>query len=70
MNRQIQDAQQKYDLNKAAELQYGKLPQLQKELEAEEEKVKNEDLSLVHESVTEDETPALYPSGQVSPLQS
>ena len=44
-----------YDLNKAAELQYGKLPQLQKELEAEEEKVKNQDLSLVHESVTEDE---------------
>lgn len=40
VNRQIQDAQQKYDLNKAAELQYGKLPQLQKELEAEEEKVK------------------------------
>ena len=55
VNRQIQDAQQKYDLNKAAELQYGKLPQLQKELEAEEEKVKNEDLNLVHESVTEDE---------------
>ena len=55
VHRQIQDAQQKYDLNKAAELQYGKLPQLQKELEAEEEKVKNEDLSLVHESVTEDE---------------
>ncbi len=55
VNRQIQDAQQKYDLNKAAELQYGKLPQLQKELEAEEEKIKNEDLSLVHESVTEDE---------------
>ena len=55
VNRQIQDPQQKYDLNKAAELQYGKLPQLQKELEAEEEKVKNEDLSLVHESVTEDE---------------
>ena len=53
VNRQIQDAQQKYDLNKAAELQYGKLPQLQKELEAEEEKVRNEDLSLVHESVTE-----------------
>ena len=41
VNRQIQDAQQKYDLNKAAELQYGKLPQLQKELQAEEEKVKN-----------------------------
>ena len=55
VNRQIQDAQQKYDLNKAAELQYGKLPQLQKELEAEEEKVRNQDLSLVHESVSEDE---------------
>ena len=44
-----------YDLNKAAELQYGKLPELQKQLEEEEEKVKNQDLSLVHESVTEDE---------------
>ena len=55
VGRQIQDAQQKYDLNKAAELQYGKLPQLQKELEAEEEKVRNQDLSLVHESVSEDE---------------
>ena len=55
LHRQIQDAQQKYDLNKAAELQYGKLPQLEKELEAEEEKVKNQDLSLVHESVTEEE---------------
>ena len=51
----IQDAKQRYDLNKAAELQYGRLPQLQKELEAEEERVRNEDLSLVHESVTEDE---------------
>ena len=55
VNRQIQDAQQKYDLNKAAELQYGKLPQLQKELEAEEEKVRSQDMSLVHESVSEDE---------------
>ncbi len=55
LNREIQDAQQKYDLNRAAELQYGRLPQLQKELEEEEEKVKNQDLSLVHESVTEDE---------------
>ena len=55
VNREIQDAQQKYDLNRAAELQYGKLPQLQKELAAEEEKVRGEDLSLVHESVTEDE---------------
>ncbi len=55
VHRQIQDAQQKYDLNKAAELQYGKLPQLEKELKEEEEKVKNADLSLVHESVTDDE---------------
>ena len=51
----IQKAQQSYDLEKAAELQYGKLPELQKMLEAEETKVKDEDLSLVHESVTEDE---------------
>ena len=42
-------------MNKAAELQYGKLPQVEKELREEEEKVKNQDLSLVHESVTEDE---------------
>ncbi len=55
VNRDIASAQQLYDLNKAAELQYGRLPQLQKELEAEEEKVKSQDLSLVHESVTEDE---------------
>ena len=51
----IQKAQQSYDLEKAAELQDGKLPELQKMLEAEEAKVKDEDLSLVHESVTEDE---------------
>ena len=55
VNREIQTAQQQYDLNKAAELQYGRLPQLQKQLEAEEEKVKDEDMSLVHESVTEEE---------------
>ena len=55
MNRQIQLAQQKYDLNKAAELQYGELPKLQKQLQIEEEKVKNQDLSLVHESVTDEE---------------
>ncbi len=55
VNRQIQAAQQSYDLEKAAQLQYGRLPQLQKELEEEEEKVKNKDLSLVHESVTEEE---------------
>ena len=55
VHRQIQDAQQRYDLNKAAELQYGRLPQLEKELREEEERVKNQDLSLVHESVTDDE---------------
>lgn len=55
LNREIQDAHQKYDLNRAAELQYGKLPQLQKELSEEEERVKSQDLSLVHENVTEDE---------------
>ena len=55
VNAEIEAAERKYDLNKAAELQYGKLPELQKQLEAEEEKVKNQDLSLVHESVTEDE---------------
>ena len=55
VNGEIQAAQQAYDLNKAAELQYGKLQELQKKLAEEEEKVKNQDLSLVHESVTEDE---------------
>ena len=55
MNKQIEKAKQNYDLNKAAELQYGELPKLQQQLSIEEEKVKNEDLSLVHESVTDDE---------------
>ena len=52
---EIKTAQQNYDLEKAAELQYGKLPQLEKQLEAEEEEVKNRDLSLVHENVSEEE---------------
>ena len=55
VNKDIEKAQQSYDLNKAAELQYGRLPQLQKQLEQEEAKVKDEDKSLVHESVTDDE---------------
>ena len=55
MNRQIQKAKNDYDLNRAAELQYGELPKLQQMLEAEEKKFKNEDLSLVHESVTDEE---------------
>ena len=53
--REIKQAQQNYDLEKAAELQYGVLPQMEKQLEAEEEQVKNRDLSLVHESVSEEE---------------
>ena len=55
IHKDIEKAQQSYDLNKAAELQYGKLPQLQKQLEAEEAKVKDEEKSLVHESVTDEE---------------
>ena len=55
VNKDIEKAHHSYDLEKAAELQYGKLPQLQKQLEQEEEKVKDEDLSLVHESVTDEE---------------
>ncbi|MDY3996604.1 MAG: ATP-dependent chaperone ClpB [Dorea longicatena] len=55
VNKDIERAQHSYDLEKAAELQYGKLPQLQKQLEEEEAKVKDEDLSLVHESVKDEE---------------
>ncbi len=55
VNSEIQKAQQEGDLNKAAELQYGTLPGLKKELAEEEEKMKDDDLSLVHEKVTEDE---------------
>ncbi|SFA98750.1 ATP-dependent Clp protease ATP-binding subunit ClpB [Acetitomaculum ruminis DSM 5522] len=55
VNSQIAKATQEYNLELAAELSYGKLPNLKKELEKEEEKVKNMELSLVHESVTEDE---------------
>ncbi len=52
---EIQMAQRDYDLNRAAELQYGKLPELQKQLEAEEEKVRKEEHTLVHENVSEEE---------------
>ena len=52
---EIKIAQQNYDLEKAAELQYGVLPQMEKQLEAEEEVLKNRDLSLVREKVTEEE---------------
>ena len=55
VNSKIQIAQRNYDLNKAAELQYGRLPELKKQLEEEEERVAKEDRSMVRESVTEDE---------------
>ena len=55
INTQIAQAKREYDLNKAAELQYGKLPQAQKALEEAEKKSSNRDMSLVHESVTEEE---------------
>ena len=55
VNSEIQIAQREGNLEKAAELAYGKLPELKKQLEIEEEKVKSEDLSLVHESVSEEE---------------
>ena len=55
INKQIQKAKQNYDLEKAAELQYGKLPKLQQQLEIEEKQVKESDRSLVHEAVTDDE---------------
>jgi len=55
LNNQITIAQQGYDLEKAAELQYGRLPDLQRQLVQEEDKIKSKNLSLVHESVTEEE---------------
>ncbi len=55
VNSQIEIAQREGDLEKAAQLSYGTLPDLRRQLAVEEERVKNEDLSLVHESVSEDE---------------
>lgn len=55
MNREIQMAQQRYDLEKAAKLQYGELPKLQKELAEAEAQMKKGNQSLVHEKVTEEE---------------
>ncbi|BCN28932.1 ATP-dependent chaperone ClpB [Anaeromicropila herbilytica] len=55
LHNEIQIAQRNYDLNKAAELQYGKLPALEKELAIEEERVRKEERVLVHENVSEDE---------------
>ncbi|MEG0961672.1 MAG: ATP-dependent chaperone ClpB [Lachnospiraceae bacterium] len=55
LNSEIAKAQQNYDLEKAAELQYGKKPQLESQLEIEEEQAKHKELSLVHENVSEEE---------------
>ena len=55
VNKQIQKAQQNYDLEKAAELQYGELPKLQHMLEVEEKAAKENENRLVHEAVTDDE---------------
>ncbi len=70
MNNQIQVAQREYNLEKAAELQYGKLPQIKQELERLEAQVSEKDRSLVHECVTEEEIAKIVPDGQVFRLQS
>ncbi len=55
VRKELEQAQQKNDYETAAKLQYGELPQLEKNLQTEEENLKTRDLSLVHERVTEDE---------------
>ena len=55
VNNQIQVAERNYDLETASKLKYGELPNLNKQLEIEEEKIKKQELSLIHESVTEEE---------------
>ena len=55
LNNEIQIAQREGNLEKAAELSYGKLPALKKQLEIEEENTKKQELSLVHENVSEEE---------------
>lgn len=55
LNKEIEMAERNYDLNKAAELKYGRLPELQKQLAAEEERLKNQGNTLVHENVSEEE---------------
>ncbi len=69
INKEIEKAQHSYDLEKAAELQYGKLPQLKKQLEDEEAKVKDEDRDLVHESVTHDASEDRIPVDRYSGCQ-
>ena len=55
VNQEIQNAKSDYNLEKAAELQYGRLPELTKQLNEAEEKAHSKDMQLIHESVTEDE---------------
>ncbi len=55
LNSEIQIAQREGNLERAAEISYGRLPALKKQLEIEEEAVKSRELSLVHESVSEEE---------------
>ena len=55
LNSKAEIAERNHELEEAGRIRYGELPKLQKQLEIEEEKVKGEDLSLVHEAVTEDE---------------
>lgn len=55
INNEIQVAEREYNLNRAAELKYGKLPEIKKQLEQEEERVKSEEHTIVHESVSEEE---------------
>ena len=68
INKQIQKAKQNYDLEKAAELQYGELPKLQQQLEVEEKQVKESDRSLVHEAVTDDEIARIISRWTGSPV--
>ena len=55
LNAQIEIAKRDYNLEKAAQLQYGELPKVQKALEEAEAKIKGKDLSMVHEEVSDDE---------------
>ncbi|MDD7769581.1 ATP-dependent chaperone ClpB [Suipraeoptans intestinalis] len=55
VNQEIEKARNTYDLEKAAQLQYGRLPQLEKELREEEERTREDEETLVHECVTDEE---------------
>lgn len=55
LKNEIEVAKRNYDLNRAAELQYGQLPALEKQLEDEENRVKSEEHTLIHENVSDEE---------------